>query len=172
MKAEELQNFRLRLEKKIKEKIFKGSAEALNRDVRIFFKNHPTGINVGVTNFKPIEVSGTKTSDTIAIFKKGYPAIMELGHEKAKSGYTYPYGESGKFIYFKDEPKLRTWAKKNLPNYNRKMKGMRVGSPRKTTFGKPVNQWFTTSTMRLKQDPETHKIILNQLRRIKQEIKT
>lgn len=155
------------LQQEIKRKVFEGTAKAYNNEIKTHFSNHPSGMKTTLQHFKPLTINGSKSQQTIAIFDKGYPAVLQIG-TGSHSGYAYPYDKtSGTFVSFAEEPNLEEWAKKNFRGYSSKMKGLKVGKSETTAFGNNYNQWVFRAGDALKANSSTRSIILAGLKQIK-----
>ena len=167
MKQDEFKRKLILLKKELRNKVFIGAAKAMNFHIRTFFKNHPRGLGKTVKTMRPIEISGTKTTDIITFFPEGYPAILELGSSGSHAGYTYPYNKTfGTYILFRDQPDLQSWAAINAPSMRDNATGLRIGKEGNTYFDKPDNKWFTISSTHLKSSSQTRTEILRELRKI------
>lgn len=156
-----------KLKNHLRNKVFSGAAEAYNYEIIQYFESHPSGVGYTLLSFKPVSVSGTKTMDIIARFGSGVPALMQLGPDGAKGGYSYPYNkDTGTFISFMEEPRLEEWARKNIPSLNTNAKGLFVGRRGRTGYGKKYNRWVDITGMALKKSQSTRDIMLKHLRTI------
>ncbi|NCD06366.1 MAG: hypothetical protein EOL97_09620 [Spirochaetia bacterium] len=94
-------------------------------------------------SFRPLKVSkGQKKQAIIRFYNKGEAVIMLEDYNRS---YGYP-----RFINFAEEPHLRDWVMKAPVNSKLKQKwlkakGLVVGKPKTTYFGRPINKWFTNA---------------------------
>lgn len=99
-------------------------------------------------SLKPLVSSGAYKQNLVASIGKGHAArLLELGRRDPE----YPFGESGRFMSFSDNPGLEEWAYMKLSQDVIDRfggRGLIVGGDN-THFGRPINQWFTNSVVGL-----------------------
>jgi len=158
----------LSLKKEVRKAIMKGTAESFDYEIVQYFESHPTGVGFTIMHFHPITISGDMSQSIIAKFDTGTPALMQLGPDGSKAGYSYPYNKvTGTFIPFNGNYELQEWAAKNVRNLKDSAAGIFVGKKSTTRFGKRYNRWVDLAGKNLKSQSNTRSTILKYLRAMK-----